>query len=118
MESLDTYSHWVSEIVVPIAFQWIQDHKAEVYESDFFKQHPELTEDVGVVLSVAFDIVRQQPNYKDGIEMSKQIQREQQGGDLDTSKFNPVWTAIARQVSQEVQATFAKYKDVLKNSGE
>ena len=33
MEAFHAYGDWVSSIVLPIAFQWIEEHKAEVYAS-------------------------------------------------------------------------------------
>ncbi len=26
LEGLDAYNHWVCEVVLPIAFQWIEEH--------------------------------------------------------------------------------------------
>lgn len=110
MDSLCQYQHWVSEIVLPIAFQWIEEHKPAVYANI----PKSLSEDVGVVISAAFELVQQEPSYKEGTEKSKGFQRERENGTLDTSKFNPVWTAIAKQVHYEIERAFADRKDVLK----
>lgn len=32
IESLYSYNRWVCEIVLPIAFQWIEEHKDAVYK--------------------------------------------------------------------------------------
>jgi hypothetical protein len=114
MCSLDAYSHWVSEVVVPIAFEWIEEHKKEVYANI----PPKYQEDVGVVMSAAFELVSKGANYTRGLEYGKQIEEEQKTGAFDSTQFNPVWTDIAKQIHHDVEQAFAKYKDVLKHSGE
>ncbi|HWE86939.1 MAG TPA: hypothetical protein VG267_18490 [Terracidiphilus sp.] len=114
MDSLEAYDHWVSNIVLPIAFQWIEEHKQEVYANI----PTELREDIGVVISAAFEQVRQMPYYQEGVEMGEAFARKRKEGTLDTSQYNPVWTEITRRVRKEVEAVFQEYKGVLKHSGE
>jgi hypothetical protein len=114
MCSLDTYNHWVSEVVVPIAFEWIEEHKQEVYANI----PEEFQEDVGVVMSAAFELVSKGANYARGTEYGRQIEEEKKSGSLDSTQFNPVWTAIAKQIHHDVEQAFAKYKNVLKHSRE
>lgn len=114
LDSLDAYSRWVSEIVIPIAFEWIEEHKDEVYR-DIPKRYQE---DIGVVISAAFELVRNRPTYARGLEYRQQIEDERREGTLNTSDFNPVWTAISTEIEEDVEETFAKYRDVLQHSGE
>ena len=64
IEALDAYNHWVSEVVMPIAFQWIEEHKAEVYAS----VAEENKDDVGVVIAAAFDLVKELSSYQNGLK--------------------------------------------------
>lgn len=114
LDSLDAYQHWVSEIVIPIAFQWIEEHKPEVYAGI----PKNLYDDIGVVISAAFDLVSQMPYYKKGLEMSVEFERERENGTLDTSKYNPVWTTIAKHIDRDIKHVFNEHKDILKHSGE
>lgn len=114
MESLQGYDNWATGIVLPIAFQWIEEHKDEVYST----VPEELRDDIGVVISAAFELVRQMPYYRKGVEMGKEFEREEAMGTLDTSKYNPVWTAISTRIQKEVEIAFARHRDVLKHSGE
>src|SRR5580658_5603895 len=66
MESLNAYSDWVSSVVLPIAFQWIEEHKPEVYAA----VPPDLKDDVGVAIAAAFKLVSELPAYKKGREKS------------------------------------------------
>ena len=63
MEALNAYGDWVSSFVLPIAFQWIEEHKPEVYAS--VPEH--LKDDVGVVIAAAFRLVKELPVYKEGL---------------------------------------------------
>lgn len=114
MCSLDAYNHWVSEVVVPIAFEWIEEHKQEVYANI----PEEYKDDVGVVMAAAFELVRKGANYARGVEYGRQIHEEQKSGAFDSTQFNPVWTAIAKQIHHDVEQAFAKYNNLLKPSRE
>jgi hypothetical protein len=62
MEALNAYGDWVSSFVLPIAFQWIEEHKPEVYAS----VPEELKDDVGVVIAAAFRLIKELPAYQSG----------------------------------------------------
>jgi hypothetical protein len=64
IEALNAYNDWVSSYVLPIAFQWIEEHKPEVYAS----VPEELKDDVGVVVAAAFRLIKELPVYKDGLD--------------------------------------------------
>jgi len=94
LDSLHAYSHWVDSVVLPIAFQWIEEHKPEVYAS----VPEDLRDDVGVVLAAAFRLVKKAATYEKELEHRAIYDAELADGTLDTSKINPVWTAITRKI--------------------
>ena len=53
LKSLDSYNLWISEVIMPIVFQWIQDHYKEVYDGIPQEQH----DDVGVVMAHAWALM-------------------------------------------------------------
>ena len=114
VESLNAYSDWVSSVVLPIAFQWIEEHKPEVYA-----QVPEeLWDDVGVVLAAAFKLIRELPAYKTGIEKSPEYEAAVKDGTWDSSKTNPVWTGIAEKIRTGTEEAFAEQASHLGNKPE
>jgi hypothetical protein len=109
LEALHSYSDWVNSMVLPIAFQWIEEHKAEVYAS----VPEELRDDVGVVIAAAFRRVKELPAYKAAIEKRAEHDAEVASGAHDPSKTNPVWTGLARKVRAETEAAFAEQAPLL-----
>jgi len=109
MEALNAYGDWVSSFVLPIAFQWIEEHKEEVYASI----PEELRDDVGVVIAAAFKLVKELPAYKIGLEHSAAYEAELASGDLDTAKINPVWTGIVTKVRASTKDAFAEQASLL-----
>ena len=97
MEALNAYGDWVSSVVLPIAFQWIEENKPEVYAT----VSEELKDDVGVVIAAAFKLVKELPTYKNGLEKSVAYEASLADGTCDPSKMNPVWTRIAEKVREE-----------------
>jgi hypothetical protein len=111
MEALHAYGDWVSSVVLPVAFQWIEEHKAEVYAAV-----PEnLRDDVGVVLAAAFRLVSQLPAAQSGAEKSAAYEAAVAAGTWDPSKTNPVWTAIVKKVRAGTDAAFAEQSSLLGN---
>ena len=109
MEALNAYGDWVSSFVLPIAFQWIEEHKPEVYAS----VPEELKDDVGVVIAAAFKLVKELPSYKDGMQKSAAYEAEVASGTFDSSQTNPVWTGIARKVRASTEQAFAEQSSLL-----
>ncbi|MGA7340599.1 MAG: hypothetical protein WBE72_01110 [Terracidiphilus sp.] len=103
IEALDAYNHWVCEVVLPIAFQWIEEHKSEVYAS----VPEELTDDMGVVIAAAFQLVRELSSYKNGLEESAAYESALAAGTWDPAKINPVWTKIVQKVRAATRESFA-----------
>jgi hypothetical protein len=112
IEALDAYNCWVSEVVIPIVFQWIEEHKDEVYE----KVPKELNDDVGVVIAAAFEIVKTMESYKKGVKDAKEFDEERKRGAVDLNKINPVWTDITRKIKEDTKRIFDDNQGVLKDT--
>lgn len=97
MEALNAYGEWVSAVVMPIAFQWIEEHKQDVYAT----VPEELRDDVGVVISAAFKLVQNMPPYKSGLEMGATYEASASKGTWNPAKTNPVWTGITQRIREE-----------------
>jgi hypothetical protein len=109
VEALNAYGDWVSSVVLPIAFQWIEEHKAEVYST----VPEELKDDVGVVIAAAFKLIKELPVYKSGLEKSANYQAAVADGTWDPSKTNPVWTGIVKKVRSSTEEAFAEQASLL-----
>ena len=109
MESLNAYGDWVSSVVLPIVFQWIEEHKSEVYAS----VPEDLKDDVGVVIAAAFKLVKELPAYKSGMEKSAEYEASVASGTHDASKTNPVWTGIVKKVRASTEEAFAEQSSLL-----
>jgi hypothetical protein len=109
MEALSSYGNWVSAVVMPIAFQWIEEHKAEVYAS----VPSEFRDDVGVVIAAAFNLVRELPAYKAGRAESAAYEKALADGTWDPTKTNPVWTGVVKKVRAETKGAFAEKSALL-----
>jgi hypothetical protein len=109
MESLNAYSDWVSSVVLPIAFQWIEEHKPEVYAA----VPPDLKDDVGVAIAAAFKLVSELPAYKKGKEKSAAYEASSADPAWDSSKTNPVWTGIVKKIRTGTEEAFAEQSSVL-----
>ena len=109
MEALNAYGDWVSSVVLPIAFQWIEEHKAEVYAG----VPEDLKDDVGVVIAAAFKLVKELPAYKNGLEQSAAYEEAVANGTWDSSKTNPVWTGITKKIRTGTEQAFAEQSTLL-----
>jgi len=109
MEALNSYNDWVSSFVLPVAFQWIEEHKPEVYAS----VPDDLRDDVGVVTAAAFKLVRELPAYQRGVEKSAAYEAEVASGSYDSSTTNPVWTGIVRKVRTCTEEAYAEQAPLL-----
>ncbi|HEY2859130.1 MAG TPA: hypothetical protein VGJ21_11990 [Terracidiphilus sp.] len=109
MEALNGYAHWVSAVVMPIAFQWIEEHKPDVYASiaDEYK------DDVGVVIAAAFKLVKELPAYQAGRAQGESYESAISQGTWDPSRTNPVWTGIVEKVRAETKEAFAEKSSLL-----
>jgi hypothetical protein len=112
IEALDAYNRWVSEVVIPIVFQWIEEHKPDVY-----KEIPEaLKDDVGVVIASAFEIVKTMPSYLNGIRRAEEFDEARVKGAVDLNAINPVWTDITRKIKEDTKRIFDDNQGFLKDT--
>jgi len=107
MEALNAYGDWVSSVVMPIAFQWIDEHRPEVYAT----VPEDLKDDVGVVMAAALKLVKELPAYKRGLEKCEGYEAAVAAGDV--SKINPIWTSIVKKVRTETKQAFAEEASLL-----
>jgi hypothetical protein len=114
MEALNAYGDWVSAVVLPIAFQWIEEHKAEVYAT----VPEELKDDVGVVMAAAFRLVKELSAYKEGVAEGAAYEAGMADGSLDPAKINPVWTGIVKKIRTGTEEAFAEQSSLLGNQPE
>jgi hypothetical protein len=112
VEGLDAYNRWVCEVLMPIVFQWIEEHKAAVY--DGMPDH--LKDDVGVVVASAFEIVKTMSSYENGLKKTKEFEEARENEAVDLKTINPVWTEIAKKVREDTKRIFDEKKDVLKDT--
>jgi hypothetical protein len=87
MEHLMIYERWVTDVVLPIAFQWIEANKADVYKNI----PPDLQDDVGIVVASAYEIVKSLPKC-----VKKRVQPQ-----------NPVWAEMAATIHDGTLRAFA-----------
>ncbi|WP_254061826.1 hypothetical protein [Granulicella sp. L60] len=104
MEALNAYGDWVSSFVLPIAFQWIEEHKEDVYAS----VPEDLKDDVGVVIAAAFRLVKELPPYAVGLQKRTDHEADLASTTHDESSINPVWAGITNQVRACTEEAFAK----------
>jgi len=109
VEALEDFNHWVNAVLLPIAFQWIEEHKPEVYAN----VPDELRDDVGVAIAAAFNLVKELPVYKQGLEQRDTYETARENGTWDSSKTNPVWTGIATKVRAQTREAFAEHSEHL-----
>ncbi|WP_263408153.1 hypothetical protein [Terriglobus tenax] len=100
IEALNAYSHWVSAVVMPIAFQWIEEHKPEVYAT----VPDNLKDDVGTVFAAAFKLIKELPAYQNAPIAAY----EAAVASGNTAAINPVWTSVVQKVRTETEAAFAQ----------
>jgi hypothetical protein len=112
IEALDSYNCWVSEVVMPIVFQWILEHKEEVYKG----VPPGKEDDVGVVIASAFEIVKTMESYKKGVKKAEEFDEERKRGAVDLNTINPVWTDITRKIKEDTKRIFDDNQGVLKDT--
>lgn len=112
LEAVEDYNHWVNAVLLPIAFQWIEEHKSEVYAN----VPEELRDDIGVAIAAAFKMVKELPLYQQGREQHAAYEAALEEGSWDSSKANPVWTSIAKKLRAGTDEAFAEHSEHLGES--
>jgi len=111
IESLLDFHDWVARVVLPIAFQWIEENYDEVYEHiDQDKQ-----DDVDVVIAAAYQLIQdlEEPSC---LEKFKGLTKKLASGELaepDPSKINPIWAKITTEVRAATAQAFEKERQYL-----
>jgi hypothetical protein len=114
LKALDGYNGWVCEVVMPIAFQWIEEHKSEVYRDI----PSNLQDDVGTVIDRAFKLVKEQEAYKRGLDMVPGYENEIMTGKLPTEGINPVWQQVSKAFDAARDQVMSTYRQFFPNSGD
>jgi hypothetical protein len=112
IEALNSYNFWVCEVMMPVAFQWIEEHHDEVY-AGVAEEHKG---DVGVVMAAAFQLVQELPSYKHWMDVYRNYEAAVTAGTWDPTEINPVWTKIVKQVRAGTEKAFASEEKVLKDT--
>jgi hypothetical protein len=100
LKSLDSYNLWICEVVMPIVFQWVQEHYEEVYKDIPTDQR----DDVGVVIARAFSIVQKLSYYNHGVELSKEYAQRITNRDPELNKLNLTWQHMSAALDKAKQS--------------
>ncbi|UWZ85691.1 hypothetical protein [Occallatibacter riparius] len=115
-DCLNIYAYWVSQRVIPIAFQWISEHEDEILEGFTEAQRA----DVGVVIEAAFELIRNDPRYNakylKGLDNAKFIAAQKEQNIFDPTRYNPAWTMVSRGIEDHVKTAFTTdLKEMIKD---
>jgi hypothetical protein len=94
LEGLTAYNDWVADVVLPIAFQWIQENYTKVYEHIAESEK----DDVGVVISAAFRLVKEMELYKQGQQHAADYEQQEKDKTLRIESINPVWAPLSKAI--------------------
>jgi len=96
---------------MPIAFQWIEEHKNEVYAH--VEDH--LKDDVGVVIAAAFQLIKGLGAYQKGLVKYEEYERAVKDGTWDPTISTRSGPQLPRMFATQ-RARFRYHKDVLKDT--
>jgi len=108
MEALEDFHEWVARIVLPIAFQWIQENYDAVYD----RIDPDKRDDVGVVIATAYEMIQD----LEGCQKYAELMENLASGKVqepDISTLNPVWTTITNTVRAASKQAFVGQEEFL-----
>jgi hypothetical protein len=108
MEALDDFHDWVARVVLPIAFQWIEENYDEVYENIDKKYE----DDVGVVIAAAYQLIQNRSALTKLADQKKKF-AEGKWNPPDPSTLNPIWATITNEVRAATAEAFEKEKQYL-----
>jgi hypothetical protein len=110
LDALADYNRWVCQVVLPIAFEWIEEHHDAVYE----KVAAGREDEVGAVIAAAFDLLKQiGAAYQDSLVKRAQVEADLRNGTRQIEQFNPIWNHVSHQLSEQIQAILNQYNHVL-----
>jgi hypothetical protein len=108
-DAFNAYERWVSRVVLPIAFQWIEEHKREVYRGI----PKRMRDDIGVVIAAAFEKLQKRPYYRKGLTACANFKS---GKLKHAGPINPVWGRISQKVMNDTHSVFRAETKLLKNT--
>ena len=103
LESLKSYHEWVDEILMPIAFMWIEEHKPQVYAEISDDQ---VHDDVGVVIAAAFKLVESHAVYQKWMSDTVKYGVPQDNKGTGYGELNNVWTKVAKGLRKAIHETY------------
>jgi hypothetical protein len=103
IDGIAIYANWVSRIVMPIAFLWINDHKDEICRNEHWDKLPD---DVNEVVNAAFEIAKEQHYYKDSRIAFYEFQQEVKAGKFRHDDINPNWAEKSKELRAELHKQF------------
>jgi hypothetical protein len=92
IEALAAFEQWVSETLMPIVFQWIEEHRDVVYK----RWRAGKQDDIGLVIAAAFEEVRKLPLYDQELAAFAANRRRLAAGKLKTKNLS--WTKASKPV--------------------
>ena len=105
MDGIAIYANWVSRVVMPIVFQWVDEHRAEMHDKMGIAQDALLPDDVDAVVHAAFEIVKEKPAYLAGREAFKEFQDALADRSWNPAGLNSHWSAMTETIRQQMRET-------------
>jgi hypothetical protein len=99
LDGIAAYQYWISRMVMPIVFQWIEENHEEVYANIPVSSR----DDIEKVIQAAFNIVKTLPAYEAGQAELKTFEARLASRTADTSPMNPTWAEISGRMREEMR---------------
>ncbi len=96
VEGLAAYQHWVSCMVLPIVFEWIEER----HDAFYAQIPPDLHDDIDTVVKVAFEMIREK--YEKRQWDPDQLKSKIASGEIDSKQINRTWTDISAHLRHEM----------------
>ena len=106
VEALNDFHDWVARVVLPIAFQWIEENYDAVYE----QIDPDKRDDVGVVIAAAYQLIQNPAALQTLLGQPKQ---SRSGAPPDDLTLNPIWAKITKKVRKATREAFEEQRPYL-----
>ena len=103
IDGISIYANWVSRVVLPIAFLWINEHKDQICKNEDWDKLPD---DVNRVVSAAFDLAKEQHYYKEGRIAFFEFQQGLRDGTFKVDDINRSWVEISKILRAKIREQF------------
>lgn len=107
-DCLADYNRWVDDVVLPIAFQWIAEHRDEIRSII----DPAQWNDVGAVTAAALTKVEECEEYQLSLVKRAEFEDGLRSGTRHIEELNPVWNQISGEVHAQIERSFDAHKYV------